>query len=281
MTDTRYAVGPLSALARYVACSIAVRVMSFAGFLVVWWCVSTLFFASLPTPGETASELLELARPVNLGHGLETDPSIWRHAMSTAARSYGGLVIALLVFVPIGILIGTTKSAYASSVGLIEFGRSVPAFMLILVLLNLRISGEWARMTCIVFAVGILLTDYTATAMRRMPREQTDVLKAVGASGWQLFTKVHFIPLVTEAVLPTMRIGVGVSLIVCVVVETLVQPDTGIGMVLTTKLGKVSVAGGLALVVVVGVLGWIGNLTVSLSTDIIQWIYSGRPLSVI
>lgn len=271
--------GPGRLLARYILSMVAWRLASAAMVLLVWTGLSLLSGGRLPSPLDALRQLAHFIRPGLPAPGLTPDLSLLTHAGASALRAYGGLVISLFLFLPLGILLGAKRLSYYSTIGVIEFLRSVPAFMLILVLLSLHVTGEWGRMACVVFAVGVLLTDYAASAMRNMPADRIEILRAMRANPWQLFWKAMWVPLLLNAVLPTLRIGVGVAVIIALVVETLVQPQTGLGVLINAKLGQVNVEGGLALILVAGFLGWVGNFLVSVVSDVLWWVFAGRPLT--
>lgn len=223
-------------------------------------------------------EFLKIGVSTTKSHGITPDPSIWAHMLATACRAYGGLFLALVFFVPLGVVIGARRRIYCSTIGLIEFARSVPAFMLVLVFMSLHLTREVGRMTCVIFAVGILVADYTATAVLNTPPELLEVFRLMRAGRMKIFRRVMGPRIVLDAIMPTMRIGVGISLIVSLVVETLLIPERGLGVVLNSRMGKVNIAGGMALIVAAGVLGWIGNVLVSLAADMLWWFFEGRPL---
>ncbi len=270
---------PSGILIRYILSMLGWRIGAFVVIALIWTFTSIITGGSLPGPEKAWGEFVEFANPPSPGFGLTPSPSIWEHIAASATRAYGGLGLSLVVFLPLGVLIGSGRFVYRSAIGLVEFARSIPAFMLILIFLSLNLSGEWARMLCVVFAVGILLTDYVATAMRNVPSEQIEVLRLMGAGPWRTFWKAIWMPILMNAIMPAMRIGVGVALIVALVVETLIQPETGLGVLVNTSMGRASIGAGLALIIVAGFIGWIGNVMVTLVSDILWWYFSGRPLT--
>jgi NitT/TauT family transport system permease protein len=271
---------PWFVLGRYILSMLGWRLASFLGIVLLWGVASTLSGGSLPGPLSALKEFQQLANPQPPGHGLQPENSIWVHLGASALRAYSGLLLALLIFVPLGVLLGSGRFIYCSTMGVVEFGRSVPSFMLLLVLLSLRITGEWGRMICIVYAVGIVLTDYTATAVRNVPSEQVEPLRLMGAGPWRGFWGAIWVPVFLNAVLPALRISVGISLIVSLVVETMIQPEKGLGVLLNTKMGQVDFSGALALIIVTGFLGWIGNVLATITADVARWVLEGRPLNV-
>ena len=267
-------------LLRYLSSLIAWRLLAFLGITLLWAAVSTASAGRFPGPLAAYGEFLKFAFPEDPGFGLQPEKSIWFHTAASAARAYGGLLMGFAIFFPLGVLLGTKATAYRASAGIVEFGRSVPAFMLLLVLLSLHIRGECARMICISYAVGIVLLDYTMSAARNVPQEQTEVFRLMRTSPWRLFWMTLWVPLWLNALLPALRIGVGVSLIVALVVETMIQPESGLGVLLNASLGRVDIAAGLVLILVTGFLGWAGNLAVTIISDVSWWVLGGRPLSV-
>ncbi len=263
-------------LLRYIFSAIGLRLFSFFLIIVFWFLVSWLSRGEFPAPYNAIEELLDFVKP-QLSTSFSDEPSLWTHIFSSGLRAYGSLLLSLLIFVPIGIFLGTNNLTYKLAIGSVEFARSIPAFLFILVLMSVRMSGETIRIFCIIFATGTLLTDYTVTAIRNVPSERTEILRLMGANYWTVFWQAIWIPLLLKAVMPALRICVGIALIVTLVVEYLIPPETGIGVIVVSKMGNVSIAGSLAIIIIAGLLGWIGNLIVAIVSDILWWFYEGRP----
>lgn len=262
-------------LLRYIFSAIGLRLFSFFLIIVFWFLVSWLSRGEFPTPYNAIEELLDFAKP-QLSTSFSDEPSLWTHIFSSGLRAYGSLLLSLFIFVPIGIFLGTNNLTYKLAIGSVEFARSIPAFLFILVLMSVRMSGETIRIFCIIFATGTLLTDYTVTAIRNVPSERTEILRLMGANYWTVFWQAIWIPLLLKAIMPALRICVGIALIVTLVVEYLIPPETGIGVIVVSKMGNVSIAGSLAIIIIAGLLGWIGNLIVAIVSDILWWFYEGQ-----
>jgi ABC-type nitrate/sulfonate/bicarbonate transport system permease component len=268
---------PARLVSKYLVTAFAWRLGSFVAITAAWALASALVGDALPGPGQAMSEIQSLLSPRRVP-GLGMAPTLFEHIGATAIRAYAGLALGLILFTPLGVVLGMGRFVYSSSIALVEFARSVPAFMLILLLLALRISGEPARIVCIVWAVGALMMDYAATATRNVPTDRLEVFRLMRASRWTTFWRAMWVPILLNALVPALRIGVGISLVVALVVETLIQPQRGLGVLLNMHMGRVDIAGGLALVVVTGLLGWLGNLAVTMISDLLWWRFAGRPL---
>lgn len=268
----------LAVIGRYLLSSVSWRFGSLAILLGCWHVAALVSGGVMPGLTDGWREFQSLMNPTDLGFGLSRDSSVWTHLGHSAMRAYGALLISLALFTPLGMLIGSGRIVYQGSIGILEFGRSVPAFMFLLVLLSMRITGETARVTSIVLGTGAIICDYVASGVRNADKDRLEVLRLMRVGRFAAFWHSTWIPVLLDSLLPALRIGVGVSLILALVVETLTIPQSGLGVLLNASMGKVSLAGGLVLVFAAGFLGWIGNLAITLTSDALWWIYEGRPL---
>ena len=278
MNDIQINKSPVCVLTRHILSMLGWRLFAFILVIILWTCLSLLTNDNLPSPLKSFNELKELLVQNKISETIKPEPSIWNHVVATAIRSYLGLIVSFMVFFPIGVIIGSRIAVYKSVIGLIEFARAVPAFMLLLILLNLDIVGEWGRVICICFAPGLLMADYTATSVKNLPPERIEILKLMGASHIKALRKAGGIPIILNAVLPALRVGVGIAVILSIVVEMITIPNCGLGVFMNTALGRVNIAASLAFLVLAGLIGWIGNLFVTLISDVCWWYWGGRPL---
>ena len=250
------------------------RVLAFAIVAFSWFAGSWISGGVLPDPVQSFERILSS----HSGYVNEGVP-FWTHIAYTGGRAYLGLLIALMFSIPVAILVTTQKHVTYSILSLIEFARSVPAFMFLLVLICISVTQEWARMTCIVYSTSVIMIDYLVTAIAKTPAEYSEPYHLIGQRGVKLFFISKWMPLFLNAILPSLRIGVGVSLIVALVVETLIQPEKGMGMMINSYLGQGNLEGGLVLITVSGLLGWIGNIVITIMSDVSRWVFEGTPLA--
>jgi NitT/TauT family transport system permease protein len=262
----------LPGLVRYIFAILITRALGLALVLAIWFGCALCSPNVIPGPLGSISSLLTLQGEF----ASSSAPALWEHILYTGLRTIFGIVIGLLVFVPAGFAIGAGSRLGGVGIGLIEFARGIPAFMLIVVFVSLGLDGETARIACISLAGGAILADYTASAVRSLSPERTEILRAIRVSHFAAVRKQSIVPVILEGVLPASRISVGVCLIVSLVVEALLVPHAGLGSWIVVYLGSVDLGAALALVLVAGIVGWVGNVLVATAADIVWWVYLGR-----
>lgn len=209
----------------YLAASGAMAIGLFAGWALLSYggFVRTDF---LPTPGAVvAAGLAALA-----------DRSLVEHTLASATVVISGFVLASLLAVPLGILMGSFKLVEAFVEPLTNFVRYLPVSAMIPLLILWIGIGIDQRIAVIflgtVFQQVIMIADVSA----RVSRDLVDVSYTLGAGRRQVVTRV-LIPACLPGVMDTLRVTMGWAWTYLVVAE-LVAANEGLGyMILNAMRG--------------------------------------------
>jgi len=131
----------------------------------------------------------------------------WQNASIITLRSFAvGIVLAIGIGVPLGILMGRFK-AIDNLMGLwVNMFVSAPLSALVPVLMILFGLGETTVVvTVFLFAVWIIVLDARAGVMQ-VPPSLLEMGRSYGASGWTLFTRIILLSALPE-ILAGIRIG--------------------------------------------------------------------------
>jgi NitT/TauT family transport system permease protein len=131
----------------------------------------------------------------------------WQNASIITLRSFAiGMVLAIGIGVPLGILMGRFK-AIDNLMGLwVNMFVSAPLSALVPVLMILFGLGETTVVvTVFLFAVWIVVLDARAGVMQ-VPPSLLEMGRSYGASGWTLFTRIILLSALPE-ILAGIRIG--------------------------------------------------------------------------
>lgn len=232
-------------------------------FLVGWQLAAMAAHDSgaLPTPAATARAIASL-----LAGGYASD------LLATIARALAAWLLALCVGVPLGLLLGLSRSAYDLSRGMLSFLRSLPAFMLITIPVALGFGGEIARIATISFASFLIITDETAESLLKIPTDRVDLVRVYRGGTWFILTRVLFFEAMGRTLVPVARTTIGISFVVTIVCESLVTPTHGVGARLLTALSALDLASVYAFLVVTGVAGWSLNSGIHMiSQRVVFW----------
>lgn len=192
----------------------------FLFILLIWTILSEGKFVDpifLPTP---KSVLLYLVDVFKTG-------SIWEHIGISFYRIFMGFIIAVLIGVPLGILVGTFKVAEGLIQPLTEFIRymPVPAFVpLIMVWFGI---DERAKMAVIFLGTLFQLIPMVADNVRAVPDDLISAVYTLGANRRTVIMKV-IIPAIAPRTMDTLRIMIGWAWTYLTVAE-LVAANSGLG----------------------------------------------------
>jgi NitT/TauT family transport system permease protein len=238
---------------------IGLMVSSLPLFIAGWWLLSIYLqgqnFYYLPTPLEVWNALVA---------SWEWDPVTHQPLLANINASLGrfalGFVIAIVIAVPLGLLIGYSYLIDAFSKPIIEVLRPVPPIAWVPFLL-LSLGLFWGPVITIFIGVFFPVLSNVIFGVRSVDPLLIDVAKTQGASNRQVFTKVIF-PFSIPFIMAGLKIGVGIGWMCIVAAELFAAQGGGIGVLITAgqTIGRYDIM--FAGMVVVGLLG-IVTLTVS------------------
>ena len=233
--------------------------------VAVWAVVSALSLVDtlfLATPWDVAATLLKLS----LSGRLFVDLAY------TLGRALLGFCLSVLIGVPLGLLLGWSKTLREWLEVPLEFSRSVPApaiFPLLLILLGV---GDLAKIAGIVFACLFPIMVQTAYGVINGNRARILLVQRMGFSPARVMMKV-----VGPEALPYIFVGLrnalSLSLIAAVVVEMLMAGRVGLGYSIFDAYQTFRIPEMYAYIVVTGLLGWLLNrLFIAWEKRLLHWV---------
>ena len=218
----------------------------------------------LPTPAATLGALFSgLA-----GGALLLDFGV------TVLRTLEAFLIAAVVGVPLGVLLGSNERAYRSVEFLIDFFRSTPSSALIPLFLLIFGVSDINKVAIAAFGALLLVVFNSAYGVINARKQRMMAAKVMGATRWQIFRDV----LIWESLQPTfvgLRSAVSMALVIVIVAEMFIGSDNGLGHRIIDAQQVLNVKSMYAAILAAGVLGYALNvLFLSLERRIVHW--SGR-----
>jgi NitT/TauT family transport system permease protein len=141
-----------------------------------------------------------------------------------------GFAISAVIGVPLGILIGSFRSVQALFEPLISFARYLPASAFIPLLILWIGLEDNEKVAIIIIGSFFQLTLLVADVSASIPKELLNIAYTLGATRWQVFTRV-LIPASLPGTVDTLRIIIGWAWTYLIVAE-LVNAESGIGHVI-------------------------------------------------
>ncbi|MDM0034832.1 ABC transporter permease [Variovorax sp. J22P271] len=218
----------------------------------------------LPMPGDTLLTLLSgLAGGALLGDFAVT---VW--------RTLQAFLVAAVVGVPLGVLLGSNERAYRSVEFLIDFFRSTPSSALIPLFLMIFGVSDVNKVAIAAFGALLIVVFNSAYGVMNARKQRVMAAKVMGASRWQIFRDV----LVWESLQPTfvgLRSAVSMALVIVIVAEMFIGSDSGLGHRIINSQQVMNVKDMYASILAAGALGYALNILFLVAERrIVHW--SGR-----
>ena len=197
-------------------------VVSLYIFVMLWWILSLLANSvAVPTPAETWEELISLLQH---GDASNYNTPIMNYVWSSMRTFLLGFLVAFVIAVPFGLLLGFSRDLHDICAPAIEVLRPIapiawaPIFILAI---NYSIGP------ILVVAIGIffpLLTN-VIFGVQKIDSKLIDASRTLGASNTQIFMKV-MVPCSIPYVMNGIKVGLGVGWM-CIIAAELYAPSLG------------------------------------------------------
>jgi NitT/TauT family transport system permease protein len=218
----------------------------------------------LPTPSDTIYALVT---------GLAGGPLLLDFGV-TVMRTLEAFVIAAVIGVPLGVLLGSNEKAYRSVEFLIDFFRSTPSSALIPLFLLIFGVSDVNKVAIAAFGALLIVLFNSAYGVINARKQRVMAAKVMGASRWQIFKDV----LIWESLQPTfvgLRSAVSMALVIVIVAEMFIGSDTGLGHRIIDAQQVLNVKSMYAAILAAGALGYALNILFLIAErKIVHW--SGR-----
>jgi len=218
----------------------------------------------LPSPTDTLLALVT---------GLAGGPLLLDFGV-TFLRTLQAFVIAAMVGVPLGVLLGSNEKAYRSVEFLIDFFRSTPSSALIPLFLLIFGVSDINKVAIAAFGAFLIVIFNSAYGVINARKQRVMAARVMGASRWQIFKDV----LIWESLQPTfvgLRSAVSMALVIVIVAEMFIGSESGLGHRIIDAQQVLNVKSMYAAILSAGVLGYALNILFLIAERrIVHW--SGR-----
>ena len=192
----------------------------------------------------------------------------------TVWRTLQAFLIAAIVGMPLGVLLGSNEKAYRSVEFLIDFFRSTPSSALIPLFLMVFGVSDVNKVAIAAFGALLIVVFNSAYGVINARKQRVMAARVMGATRWQVFKDV----LVWESLQPSfvgLRSAVSMALVIVIVAEMFIGADSGLGNRIINSQQVMNVRDMYASILAAGALGYALNiLFLVLERKIVHW--SGR-----
>lgn len=152
--------------------------------LLLWWGIALLLdLPVIPAPDKV---LLKLVRIFSQSVAVHAGFSLWRIA--------AGLLLAVLIGYPVGVIMGYFPRADRFLAPLVYLTYPIPKIALLPILMLLAGVGEFSKILMIFLIIVFQVVIAVRDAIRTIPVETYYPLYSLGASVRQIFCEVIFLP---------------------------------------------------------------------------------------
>jgi NitT/TauT family transport system permease protein len=148
------------------------------------------------------------------------DYLLWSDTAASLARLLGGIVIAAVLALVIGIPMGFIPRARASLAPFIAAISLVPPITILPILFIVFGLGETSKVMLIVIGTAPVMVRTIAQAVADIPSEQIVKATTLGASTWQMILRV-VAPQVMPKLITAIRLGLGPAWIFLISAEAI------------------------------------------------------------
>lgn len=191
------------------------------GFIFLWWLVAFVQVIDpvlFPSPQASAKAIWAGIFQGNLLADVRV----------TVTRTLLSFIIATLICVPFGLVLGSSVKLYRSLEFVIDFFRSTPAsalFPLFLVILGV---GESTKIAVAAFGAGLLILFNTAYGVMNARKVRQAAAVVMGASKTRVLVGVTLLESLPQTFIG-MRSGVSFALVIVIVAEMFIGSTDGLG----------------------------------------------------
>lgn len=229
---------PLNLLARVVVPLAGVVMFILAWDALVRWQQYPPYI--LPAPGLVWHKFL-----VALADG-----TLWRHTRVTLLEILGGLVLGLSAATVLGYILAKCPFLERLVGPYVVAAQAVPVVAIAPLIILWAGSGLFSKMLVAALTLFFPVLVNTMVGIRSVERDLIDLMRALNAGRWQIFTKLE-VPAALPVLFAALKVGTALSVIGAVVGE-FVAADQGLGFLINlTSRGTLDTA---LLFVTLGVL---------------------------
>jgi ABC-type nitrate/sulfonate/bicarbonate transport system permease component len=222
----------------------------------------------VPPMSDTVVELFEL-----LGEG-----SFWSAVGSTLQGWALGLGIAAALAIPLGIVIGSSATAYRAVRFVVEFLRPIPSVALVPLAVLIYGVGLESKVFLAAFASFWPLFVQTLYGVRDVDPVATDTARSFGLNGAERLVRIK-LPSAFPYIATGLRISSAVALILAVTAEIVIG-SAGLGREINIARQSGAIELMYALIITTGLLGWALNIaTTRAERRVLHWHPSHRQVA--
>lgn len=259
MLTTGLGTGPamserLRGLSRFLLQRALPPVLVTGALLILWELLASGPASTLPTPTQVVSDTWDLIVDPFYDNG-GTDVGMGWQILASLERVAYGFMLAVLVGVSLGVLIGQSTWAMRGLDPVFQVLRTVPPLAwLPLSLAAFQDSNPSAIFVIFITAIWPIIIN-TSVGVRNIPEDYRNVSRVLRLNGAEYFTRI-MLPAAAPYIFSGLRIGVGLSWLAIVAAEMLIG-GVGIGFFIWDAWNSSMISDIVLALIYVGIVGFL------------------------
>jgi len=224
--------------------------------------------SAFPTPADVGAKIWQHLKEPFYDHG-PNDKGVGIQLAYSLARVIIGFLLAALVAIPVGFLIGMSPLVYRALDPFIQVLKPIsPLAWMPLALFTLKDSGVSAVFVIFICSLWPMLVN-TAFGVGAVRREWLNVARTLEVGPMRKAMRV-ILPAAAPTIMTGMRISIGIAWLVIVAAEMLVG-GTGIGYFVWNEWNNLSITNILTAILAIGLVGMALDFTLARLTRLVTF----------
>jgi len=201
----------------------------FDAFLPVIGVIGLLAVWSVTTWQQWVDPVL-LPSPASAFHALwkGMDGPLGFDFVKTVCRTVASTLVAAIIAIPLGILLGSSEKVYRSLEFVIDFFRSTPASAMFPLFLVLFGVGDKTKISVAAFGAALVILFNVAYGVMNARKVRLLAAKVMGASRLRVLFDVMLLESLPQTFIG-LRNGISLALVIIVVAEMFIGSQDGLG----------------------------------------------------
>lgn len=207
--------------------TLAISAATIAAILLLWQVAAGLELVSavfLPSP------LMVLTAITTVATSGFVDSTLAEHTLASLGRIFGALIAAIVIGVPAGVAIASSRVGKGILDPIVEFLRPLPPLAYLPLIIIWLGIGEASKITVIALAMLPPVIISTASGVRSASKDHINAARSFGATRWQVLRHV-ILPGAVPSILTGTRIALGAGWSTLVAAE-LIAATRGLGFMI-------------------------------------------------
>jgi nitrate/nitrite transport system permease protein len=246
--------------------------LGFLGLILLWWVIALVRSDLMPTPAEALVNNLDFILNPFYQRG-PGDLGIGWLLIASLRRVLIGFLLGAAVAIPVGFLIGMSRSAMLAINPIIQILKPVsPLAWLPIALAIFNLANPSAIFVIFITSLWPTIIN-TALGVSSVPKDYLDVARVLEMPRWRQIFKV-ILPASLPYIFTGLRISLGIAWLVIVAVEMLTG-GIGIGFFVWDEWSRLNLSSVFLAVVVIGLTGLLLDYAVG---QLQAWV-THRPIA--